>query len=408
MAGNIDYFTMLMQNGITIRCILMVVLLSSIIGKHLANFEYRQFMDTFNKEIASWDPESWADLFLESGARYVVMTTKHHDGFQLWPSQVRNPYQPNYVASRNIIGEITQAVRDRGMRMGLYYSGGYDWTFKNVTVETFLDLARSVPQNFEYVNYLDAQWRELINTFEPSILWNDIGIPELFDCRQLFADYYNFMEEGVVNNRFDTLNEDFHFDFSTPEYTAFTEIVEKKWESTRGMGYGFGYNRLDTEETTISSKDLVTSFVDIVSKNGNLLLNVGPMANGTISEIQLSRLRTIGQWLKINGEAIYGSKYWVVAEEQTLEEAIEVRFMLSSDEQTFYFTLFDAPSTLPGIFTIPGLIVDPNAEITLLGYSGVIYFETGSDNLLRVVFPADAQQQLAYTFALSIVPQRVK
>jgi len=80
-------------------------------------------MDTFNKEIASWDPESWADLFLESGARYVVMTTKHHDGFQLWPSQVRNPYQPNYVASRNIIGEITQAVRDRGMRMGLYYSG---------------------------------------------------------------------------------------------------------------------------------------------------------------------------------------------------------------------------------------------------------------------------------------------
>ena len=124
-----------------------------------------------------------------------------------------------------------------------------------------------------------------------------------------------------------------HTDFRTPEYASFGKIAKTKWETCRGIGYSFCYNRAETDAHMIDATELVRMFVDIVSKNGNLLLNVGPMADGTIPEIQLSRLRALGAWLQVNGEAIFGTRPWVRAEGAT-EDGTAMRFTRRGDTLT--------------------------------------------------------------------------
>jgi alpha-L-fucosidase len=116
-----------------------------------------------------------------------------------------------------------------------------------------------------------------------------------------------------------------HSDFRTPEYARFPEIEAKKWEATRGMSHSFGFNRNDTEADYASVETLLGDFIDGVSKNGNLLLNVGPQANGAIPEAQAARLKAFGTWLRANGAAIYGTRPWVRAEGFT-EDGLPVRF----------------------------------------------------------------------------------
>jgi len=257
---------------------------------------YDDFVPMFNEAVEHWDPAEWAALFRQVGARYVVLTTKHHDGFLLWPSDHPNPYKDGYHAARDLVGQLTEAVRAEDVRMGLYYSGGVDWTFNGTVVKDIADLKKAVPQQPEYVAYADAHWNELIERYAPAILWNDIAYPTASDLPKLFADYYNAVPDGLVNNRF-TQSFDFdpeaggltggkHFDFTTPEYASYDKITEPKWEATRGIGFSFGYNRNESIDVYLSVEELVRSFVDVVSKNGNLLLNVGPMADGTIPALQ--------------------------------------------------------------------------------------------------------------------------
>ena len=258
-------------------------------------------------------------------ARYAVLTTKHHDGFLLWPSPQPNPFIPGYHADRDLVGEFMQAVRGQGLTAALYYSGGLDWTFNDKVIQHIADFPLAVPQTQEYVNYANNHWRELIDRYETMILWNDIAYPANTDLNVLFADYYNRLPEGVVNNRFTQrfrmdetgIVSDNFYDFETPEYTSFAEIRQKKWESCRGIGASFGYNRREGADQHLTVEDLVRSFVDIVSKNGNLLLNVGPTAEGQIPDLQLERLLGLGRWLDVNGEAIFDTRPWQVAESRT-------------------------------------------------------------------------------------------
>lgn len=190
-----------------------------------------------------------------------------------------------------------------------------------------------------------------------------------------------------------------HADFRTPEYASFDETTDFKWEATRGIGYSFGYNRNEGPENYLSVEELVRSFVDIVSKNGNLLLNVGPMADGTIPELQRERLLGLGQWLAVNGEAIFGTRPWVRAEGRTTE-GIGVRFTQSGED--LYAILMDAPRETPVV--IEGLQAAENSTVALLGRDEPLAWEQRGE-MLVVALPGDLSPSPAYALKITPVPQ---
>ena len=119
------------------------------------------FKETFEAVVGDWDPAEWARLFKRAGARYVVLVTKHHDGFCLWPSEVKNPNQDAWTTKRDVVGELASAVRAEGLRFGVYYSGGIDWSFNTKPVRTIVQFIGSTPGG-DYPAYAEAQVRELI------------------------------------------------------------------------------------------------------------------------------------------------------------------------------------------------------------------------------------------------------
>jgi alpha-L-fucosidase len=371
------------------------------------DLSYDDFVPLFNEATQKWNPGEWADLIKQAGARYAVLTTKHHDGFLLWPSRHPNPFKKGYFSERDLVGELTEAVRAQGLKMALYYSGGIDWTFNPKVVQDVTDIQTAVPQTSDYIEYATKHWRELIDRYQPIILWNDIAYPAATDLNILFADYYNQMPEGLVNDRFTQRFEfkdggilsDNHYDFRTPEYASFDEITEFKWETTRGIGYSFGYNQIEGPENYLSLEDLIHSFVDIVSKNGNLLLNMGPMADGTIPDLQRERLLGLGQWLGVNGEAIFDTQPWIKAESQT-NQGTAVRF--TQKDNTLYVTLLDAPQP-PGQVTIESLRVAENSPVYLLGHEQALNWQQVGENL-AIILPDRLPDQItrfpAYTFKL--------
>jgi alpha-L-fucosidase len=324
--------------------------------EHYGDAPYTDFKTPFEEGLKSWDPAAWAEAFRDAGARYVVLVTKHHDGLCLWPSDVANPHQSDWTTRRDIVGELAKAVRAAGLRFGVYYSGGIDWTFNRRPLRTLAEFSGSMPGG-PYRAYAMGQVRELIARYEPSVLWNDIAWPTSpMRLHELFADYYAAVPEGVVNDRWVTTNYPKnrlgsvasrrkldermkayyqnapetqhgiiprpipHSDFRTPEYTGFSTIQDKKWEATRGMSFSFGFNRNDTEADYASAQTLIGDFVDAVSRNGNLLLNVGPRATDAgIPDEQLRRLKAFGAWLRANGEAIYGTRPWTRSDGETLD-----------------------------------------------------------------------------------------
>ena len=207
-----------------------------------------------------------------------MLTTKHHEGFALWPSAVPHPVKGEYHAGRDLVGDLSEAVRARRMRMGLYYSGGYDWPYNDAVLSKPADAVLAVPHGRRYVDYVTAHWRELIDRYQPSVLWNDISWPSGGNLAELFAYYYNTVEEGVVNDRWVepnlprnaltdglvrgagallqvlwrfiperrkrlTFSSPKHCDFRTPEYDVLHTVSERKWELARGVGHSFGANR---------------------------------------------------------------------------------------------------------------------------------------------------------------------
>jgi alpha-L-fucosidase len=355
-----------------------------------ADYDYYNFAPIFNREIKKWNPDAWAKVFRDAGAKYVVLTTKHHDGFTLWPSSTPNPALPadRQHATRDIVGELTAAVRNQGMRMGLYYSGGYDWTFVPGPIREPADYQKVKPQSEAYGKYADAQFRELIERYHPAVLWNDIDYPKSGQPLQLMAEYYNTVPDGVVDDRFGVK----HSDFTSPEYETLDKISETKWEECRGLGRSFGYNRAEGEAETIAPDELIYLLVDIVSKNGNLLLDVGPEADGTIPAVQMSRLVALGAWLQQNGEAIYGSQPWTRAVGETAE-GIKVRF--TRKDSAVYATLLGQPKT--NSITLKALSPKAGSKIYMLGEAKPLaWSQQGAD--VRVDLPSALPGHYAYVF----------
>ncbi len=274
------------------------------------NFKYPDFAGQFTAEL--FDPDYWAEIFKESGARYVVLTSKHHEGFTLWPSeQSWNWNSVDIGPHRDLCGDLSGAVKAKGLHMGFYYSL-YEW---------FNPLYKN---NFErYVDeHMIPQMKDLVTRYQPDIFWTDGEwdyTSDRWKSQQFLAWLYNespVKQTVVVNDRWGKETRSLHGGFYTTEYglvhdKAKSEIKDHYWEENRGIGTSFGYNQVEDLRNYRSSEELVEMLIQKVSAGGNLLLDIGPSSKGLIPVIMQERLLDIGKWLKINGEAIYGTHPWV-------------------------------------------------------------------------------------------------
>jgi len=363
---------------------------------------YDDFVAQFLAGHAGWQPEPWADLFQQAGARYVVLVTKHHDGVLLWPSETPNPHKERWASDRDLVGEMAAQVRERGMRFGTYYSGGLDWTFGGLPMTDFASMYTAIPQTEEYLAYADAHWRELIDRYRPDVLWNDIGYPAAGDLEGLFAEYYAAIPDGVVNNRFDWMAQTAgarHCDFVTPEYSTKGDLA-RKWESTRGIGTSFGFNREESDATYLAPDELVRMFIDIVAHGGNLLLNVGPTGDGVIPFAQAHRLLALGWWLRTNGDGIYGTRPWV-RQTGTTGEGHDVRFTHSPVDDALNAIVCATPSG-----AVVELDVTPatGADVRLLGHAEAPLTWEATSGGARVTLPGRPAEAPALTLRITPAP----
>ena len=255
-----------------------------------------------------WNLKEWATLFKDAGARYVMLVTKHHDGYCLWDS----PYQPTWNSTmsgprRNIVEELTDAVRQEGLRMCFYYSLP-EWS--NPRHIWMQDPDDSIA---DYVdNYMIPQFKELVSRYRPDAIFADgdwQNSAEQWHAEELISWYYNTVgPHAIVNDRWGRGTQ---HGFKTPEYSQGLYMQDVPWAECRGIGRSFGFNRNEDLGNFLTDDELIQHFCELVSHGGGLTLNVGPMADGTIPFIQQQRLRSLGKWLHVNGEAIYGSTEWV-------------------------------------------------------------------------------------------------
>ncbi len=301
--------------------------------KHYGNRSYESFQKDFEEQNADFDVSEWVELIRAAGAKYAVFVTKHHDGYNLWPTRNPNPRCPEYHSTRDFVGELCEGARRAGIRMGLYYSGVFDWTYQTGPIDGMKNYLRHQDMPAEYVDYAVCQMKELIDRYHPAILWNDIAFPYGYNVNELFAYYYNRVEDGVTCDRWyqyrvpqtdaewEVFEESMkgrifpplpdqkpHYDFVTREYEEMEGASLEKWECTRGIGRSFGFNRTEAGSDYLTGTQIIHMLVRVVAQNGNLLLNIGPRADGSVCYEQVKPLREVGAWLARYGEAIYGTR----------------------------------------------------------------------------------------------------
>ena len=274
------------------------------------DFQYQQFEPQFTASM--FDPKQWANVFKRSGAKYVVLTSKHHEGYCLWNSaEADRDWGRAWNAvtgtpHRDLLGDLTDAVRAEGMKMGYYYSL-YEW---------FNPLWKTDKPRF-VTGHMIPQFKDLVTKYKPSVIFSD-GEWELTDTAwhspELLAWLFNespVAKEVVVDDRWgsNTREKNNGATYTTSEYGSGMN-ADVVWEENRGIGHSYGYNRNEQLDDYKSSHDLILMLVDIVSRGGNLLLDIGPTADGRIPVIMQQRLIDIGNWLSANGEAIYETQAW--------------------------------------------------------------------------------------------------
>ncbi len=273
------------------------------------NFPYFNFAPMFRAEL--WNPDHWADVFARSGAKYVALTSKHHDGFCLWRSAEadrawRRPWNSVEIGpKRDLVLELMEAGRRKGLRMGIYYS----------LLEWFNPLWLSDRKRY-VAEHMFPQFKDVVTHAKPSIIFSDGEwdmSSEQWRAPELLAWLFNespVRDEVVINDRWGSDTRHKHGGYYTTEYTAGMQNGGHPWEESRGMGFSYGYNRMETLADYHTDRQLLLMLIDIVSRGGNLLLDIGPTADGRIPVIMEERLTHMGDWLRPNGEAIYGTKGW--------------------------------------------------------------------------------------------------
>jgi len=401
------------------------------------DFEYDDFIPMFKAE--KFDPAAWADIFVKSGARYLVLTAKHGEEFALWPSKYTKRNAMQMGPHRDLAGDLLKAVRSRGLKMGFYHNTTYSFWDKRYPDK-------------EWVEYMNNSIKELVDLYQPDILWGDVVVSPYLDVngKPFCADYWNSKEviayfynhsnnpdQVVTNDRwgvdtskagFKSKNNFLHSlwsqyakewhvedgallgDFQTPERRNITRIFNTPWETCDALDpTSWGYNRRTPDEKYMTTKELVDYLADIVSKGGNLLIDIGPRADGTIPEVMQDRLRGAGDWLSVNGEAIYGTRPWKVYGEGPTNEELgswdksegeykfkpgDVRFTRKGD--ILYAIMLEWPGREITINSLKGLKIN---KLTMLGSDEKIKWQQEKEGL-RVSLPSNSISPYANTLKL--------
>ncbi|MDR2087099.1 MAG: alpha-L-fucosidase [Dysgonamonadaceae bacterium] len=289
-------------------------------GEH-TKFGYKDFIPMFKAE--KFDAAQWAALFKKAGAKYVVPVAEHHDGFAMYDSDLNDWNAVKKGPKKDIIGLLKQAVENEGLVFGLsthraenawFFSGGMEFP-SDVQDTTITLYGRRLPYE-TYTEDFAKEWLahtyELINKYEPKLIWFDwtVNNPVLMPYFNKFLAYYynNALDWGtgvVVNTKQGYPTNIQVWDI---ERGKSDKLMKFPWQTDTSIGK-HSWSYVDGEENK-TPEQIVHDLVDIVSKNGALLLNIGPKADGTITDEQTAVLLAIGEWLNVNGEAIYGTRCW--------------------------------------------------------------------------------------------------
>jgi len=364
------------------------------------NFKYQDFAPMFKAEL--FNPDDWADLFKKAGAKYVVLTSKHHEGFALWPSaQSWNWNSVDVGPHRDLCGDLSASVKKNGLHMGFYYSL-YEWY--NPVYQTDLQ---------SYVDdHMIPQMKDLVTRYTPDIVWTDGEWDKPskdWKSEEFLAWLYNespVKSSVVVNDRWGNETRSRHGGIFTTEYglvegqEGMDEAPMHPWEECRGIGTSFGFNRTENLDSYSSAEDLIKLLVSTVSAGGNLLLDIGPAADGTIPVIMQQRLMEIGRWLEVNGEAIYGTRAFIKnKKDEQINPGANKTLFFTRKESDLYIISTNWPESN---ILLKGINPSGSIKAGLLGSSVPVSVKRSGNGIVIVppeLTPDDFQQ--AYVFKLS-------
>lgn len=387
-------------------------------------FTYPDFVPSFNASM--YDPQQWADIFQQSGAKYVVLTSKHHDGFCLWPSKEANkswgrPWNSADTGPmRDLLGELTEEVRKNKLEMGFYYSL-YEWY--NPLYKNDVDL---------YVEkHMFPQFKDVVERYQPSLIFSDGEWDHpaaTWRSAELLTWLFNessCKDKVVINDRWGKGDRHKHGGYFTTEYGAGLPNADHPWEENRGMAHSFGYSRTENYKDYNTTQELVYMLIDIVSRGGNFLLDIGPTADGRIPVIMQERLIEMGQWLKVNGEAIYGTSTWentcqwsdgkipdyVNKRDQANYDVMKLTVEPDKGNARKEILFTHKADQLYGIcpiypkdkLTINNLNLPANAKVTMLGYAEPLSWrQVGNDIEISTPYltASEVPCQYAWTFRI--------
>lgn len=353
--------------------------------------EYQAYAKEFNP--VQYDPDAWVRLAKEAGMKYIVITSKHHDGFALYDSKVSQwdvvdatPY------GKDLIAPLAEACKKHGLKLGLYYSQAQDWNQGGASGTW--DPAQKHDMDDYIRDTAVPQVREILTQYSPDVLWWDTPHKMTNERAEQFLPLLKLRPGIIHNNR---LGGDYKGDISTPEQHIPGTGLSGDWESCMTMNRTWGFKSYDHDWK--STEILLQNLVDIASKGGNYLLNVGPTAEGLIPEPSIKRLKAMGAWMKVNSESIYGT----TASPCRTPTWGRITTRVQNGNTTLYLNVFDWPSD--GKLFLP--IISKVTACHLLA-DGTRKFQTITDERgTMVVLTGDAPDSISSVVVLKLVQEPV-
>ncbi|XP_050420462.1 alpha-L-fucosidase [Adelges cooleyi] len=364
-------------------------------------FSYQDFGPKFTTEF--FDPMHWADLIRLSGAKYVVLTSKHHEGYTMWPSKRSFGWNSMDVGPhRDIVGELSRAIRSLNTtRFGLYHSL-YEWfnplwiedKFKNLTTRNFV------------TDKVLPELHELVHEYKPEIIWSDgeWEAPDTYwDSLNFLAWLYNdspVKDTVVVNDRWGGATLCKHGGFLTcaDRYQP-GKLVSRKWENAMTVDkFSWGYRRNARSREIFSTQELINQLVETVSFGGNLLLNVGPTSDGMIPPIFEERLLQIGQWLSINGASIFDTTPWPKCQNDTVDSNL---WYTQGNSTTIYSIITEWPEN--GLLNSGCLDKLDITSITMLETRNHLKWSPRAENGIVIKLDDRSKVKNHYAWVLQVV-----